>query len=55
MLRGEEMNTFLAFIFKFKEAGPLSAEGFYEVDRKLLVALTGTFLTYVIILVQMNA
>ena len=30
------------------------AEGFYDVNRGLLVALTGTLLTYIIILVQMK-
>ena len=44
----------LATIFKFQLVGPLSAEGFYDVNRGLLVALTGTLLTYIIILVQMK-
>ena len=43
----------LSIISRLKEAGPLSAEGFYDVNKSLLVALTGTLLTYVIILVQM--
>ena len=44
----------LVVIFKFKEEGPLSAEGFYDVNRSILVSLIGTFLTYIIILVQMQ-
>ena len=44
----------LATIFKFQLVGPLSAEGFYDVNRGLLVALIGTLLTYIIILVQMK-
>ena len=44
----------LVVIFKFKEESPLSAEGFYDVNRSILVSLIGTFLTYIIILVQMQ-
>ena len=44
----------LAIISKFQLVGPLTAEGFYDMDRSLLVSLTGTFLTYIIILVQMG-
>ena len=52
----EESNKpqLLSTIFKFQLVGPLSAEGFYDVNRGLLVALTGTLLTYIIILIQMR-
>ena len=44
----------LSYIKKFEKVGPLSAEGFYDVNKGLLVSLTGTLLTYIIILVQMG-
>ena len=44
----------LAIISKFQLVGPLIAEGYYDVDRSRLVSLTGTFLTYIKILVQMG-
>ena len=46
--------TILSIISRLKEAGPLSAEGYYDVNKSLLVAFTGTLLTYVIILIQMT-
>ena len=42
-------------ISRLQAAGELNAEGYYSVNKNLLVCLTGTFLTYVIILIQMNA
>ena len=42
----------LSIISRLKEAGPLSAEGYYDVNKSLLVAFTGTLITYVIILIQ---
>ena len=42
-----------ALISRLELVGPLSACGFYNVDRGLLVPLTGTLLTYIIILIQM--
>ena len=44
----------LSIISRLKEAGPLSAEGYYDVNKSLLVTFTGTLLTYVIILIQMK-
>ena len=43
----------LGIISRLELVGPLTACGFYDVNRGLLVSLTGTFLTYIIILVQM--
>ena len=40
-----------ALILTLKDEGSLTAEEFFDVDRSLLVSLTGTLLTYIIILI----
>lgn len=42
-------------INQMKDEGPLTAQGFFTVDRPLLVSLLSTVLTYIIILVQFDA
>ena len=39
-------------INKIKEEGPLTASGFFNVEKSTLVSMFSTILTYIIILVQ---
>ena len=44
----------LSLILRFKDAGLLTAEGFFDVNKGLIVAITSTLVTYIIILLQMQ-
>ena len=39
---------------RLESAGPVTAAGFFAIDKKFLVHMVAVFLTYVIILVQMH-
>ena len=37
---------------RLKSVGPINAGGFYDIDKKLLLSIAATLLSYVIILLQ---